>query len=151
MRNNQTFDNPSKKKPEDRKFIYGYNNNTNYGGLANATPEQMGSFKQAMHSKYQSDLEAYRGKKMNSNQAGQYQNMLNQKSKSFNNIGNLRFKLSQITDPGDSRRMLLQQQLRDEVGSYNQARKQTWNPGYGRGMGLLSANGVYGGVSFNKF
>ena len=88
---------------------------------------------------------------MNSSQAGQYQNMLNQKAKSFNNIGNLRFQLSQITDPGDSRRMSLQQQLRDEVGRYNQARKQTWNPGYGRGMGLLSANGGYGGVSFNKF
>jgi hypothetical protein len=127
---------------------YPFNNNTDYSGLANANPAQLKSFSEGMLNKQVRDLE-----KLHSRGFGGYSDnerrvmaqKIKDKNKSFSNIARLRFKAKQSNSLFDD------SMLAREVSNYNNLAKQTYNPSYGRGMGLMDPSGGYNGVSFNKF
>ncbi len=129
---------------------FGYNNNTDYSGLLNATPEQQRSFAQGMLTKQVHDFESLKGFPMSQNAKDQFRTDINEKNKLQSRINNLRFKLQQAEQQGLFTGSI-KSDLASLTGQYNSLAKKTYNPGYGRGMGLMDSTGGYGGVSFNKF
>lgn len=140
--------NPDGSVADRRKF--GYNNNTDYSGLLRATPEQMQSFMAGMHQKKLNDFDSFRGNPLMSSSRNALSSKIKEKDRSQNRVHNLRFQLQKAQQQGLSTG-ILRSQIAQEVAKHNWMAKQTYNPGYGRGMGLMDSSGGYGGVSFNKF
>lgn len=140
--------NPDGSVADRRRF--GYNNNTDYTPLINLTPEQQLSFAEGMREKMALDFESLKGFPMREDQKNQFKTDLNDKRDLYSRIGNLRFKLQQAEQKGMFTGTI-KSDLAKLTGQYNTLAKKTYNPGYGRGMGLMDYTGGYGGVSFNKF
>lgn len=133
---------------EEEGETYAYNNNTNYLPLAGASPGQLNSFSEGMLTKQVNDLENTQNMGFggySDSERLQMRQKLKDKNKSFFDIARLRFQANQGND------IFARSQLAKAVNNYNNLAKQTYVPGYGRGMGLMDSSGGYGGVSFNKF